>query len=90
MNESYWYFIIYPQCLWLLFTKLYHNELLQVIKMVKDNENTLQNNFKQKSDMTQDLLTQELLTDVNCNDSNYSSNLSGQMVQQVTRLFSIN
>ena len=31
-----WYVVIYPQCAWILFIKLYFNEISQIIGMIKD------------------------------------------------------
>ena len=37
----YWYIVVYPQCGWLLFIKLYHNELIQSINVLSQfNNNT--------------------------------------------------
>ena len=87
MSYSCWYLIIYPQCLWLLIVKLYHNELLQLIQMVKINNNTLENGVNDKSGMREDLLTHNLLTDVHDKKRQSICNVGAEMVQQVTRLF---
>ena len=39
IDQYRWYLVIYPQCIWLLIIKLYHNELLQLIYILQAKQN---------------------------------------------------
>ena len=86
MNKTYWYLVVYPQCVWLLIVKLYHNELLQLIQLVKISSTCLHD---ADAVVANDLLSDDLLGDAKACEVNQQSNCnpSGQMMHQVTRLF---
>ena len=44
MRRYHWEIVIYPQCLWLLPIKLYHNEISQIINVITDQRNTNDDN----------------------------------------------
>ena len=43
IEEYNWYYVMYPQCGWLLFAKLYLNEVSQIINLLKQKRKNLRN-----------------------------------------------